>query len=85
MQPEKRLYTARGNVMTEADIDPGFFGDLYVAMGEPLEGGAWAIRVQYKPFVRWIWLGGLMMTFAGFLSASDRRYRQKSLRKNVIA
>ncbi len=85
MHPEKRLYTARGNVMTEADIDPGFFGDLYVAMGEPLEGGAWAIRVQYKPFVRWIWLGGLMMTFAGFLSATDKRYRQKSLRKNVIA
>ncbi len=83
MHPEKRLYTARGNVMTEADIDPGFFGDLYVAMGEPLEGGAWAIRVQYKPFVRWIWLGGLMMAFAGFLSASDKRYRQQAKRQTV--
>lgn len=83
MYPEKRLYTARGNVMTEADIDPGLFGDLYVAMGEPLEGGAWAIRVQYKPFVRWIWLGGLMMAFGGVLAASDPRYRKQLARKTT--
>ncbi|WP_028471216.1 heme lyase CcmF/NrfE family subunit [Neptunomonas japonica] len=81
MYPEKRLYTARGNVMTEADIDPGLFGDLYVAMGEPLEGDAWAIRVQYKPFVRWIWLGGLMMALGGVLAASDPRYRKQLARK----
>ena len=83
MYPEKRLYTARGSVMTEADIDPGLFGDLYVAMGEPLEGGAWAIRVQYKPFVRWIWLGGLMMALGGVLAASDPRYRKQLVRKSA--
>lgn len=84
MYPEKRLYTARGNVMTEADIDPGLFGDLYVAMGEPLEGGAWAIRVQYKPFVRWIWLGGIMMALGGALAASDARYRKKQKSKQPV-
>ncbi len=81
MYPEKRLYTARGNVMTEAAIDPGLFRDLYVALGEPLENGAWAVRMQYKPFVRWIWLGGLFMTFGGFLAASDRRYRKQAKRE----
>jgi cytochrome c-type biogenesis protein CcmF len=81
LHPEKRLYKARGNVMTEADIDAGLFRDLYVAMGEPLEGNAWAVRIQYKPFVRWIWLGALMMTVGGLLSASDKRYRKQAARR----
>ncbi|MCO4756723.1 MAG: heme lyase CcmF/NrfE family subunit [Oceanospirillaceae bacterium] len=85
LYPEKRLYHARGNVMTEAAIDPGLFRDLYVALGEPLENGAWAVRMQYKPFVRWIWLGGLLMTFGGILAASDRRYRQKVKRQQPKA
>lgn len=85
LYPEKRFYSARGNVMTEAAIDPGLFRDLYVALGEPLENGAWAVRMQYKPFVRWIWLGGLLMTFGGLLSASDRRYRQKVKRQQPKA
>lgn len=75
--PEKRLYNARGNVMTEAAIDPGLTRDLYVALGEPLEGGAWAVRVQHKPFVRWLWLGGLLMTAGGLLAATDPRYRKQ--------
>ncbi|MBV1789370.1 heme lyase CcmF/NrfE family subunit [Marinobacterium sp. D7] len=80
MYPEKRLYTARGNVMTEAAIDPGLFRDLYVALGESLGGDAWAVRVQYKPFVRWLWLGGLMMTVGGLLAATDPRYRKQARR-----
>jgi len=62
-------------VMTEASIDAGLFRDLYVALGEPLEGGAWAVRIHYKPFVRWIWLGGLLMAIGGALAAADKRYR----------
>ena len=77
LYPEKRLYTARGNVMTEAALDPGLTRDLYVALGEPLSGGAWAVRIQHKPFVRWIWLGALLMTFGGLLAATDPRYRKK--------
>ena len=65
-------------MMTEAAIDPGLFRDLYVAMGEPLAGGAWAIRLHYKPFVRWLWLGGLTMAMGGFLTVADRRYRRAS-------
>ena len=85
MKPEKRLYTARGNVMTEAAIDPGLFRDLYVAMGESLGNGAWAIRIQYKPFVRWLWLGGLLMTFGGLLAATDPRYRKQARREAAKA
>lgn len=59
----------------------GLFRDLYVAMGEPLEGGAWAVRVQHKPFVRWLWIGGVVMTLGGLLAAFDKRYRQKAMRQ----
>jgi cytochrome c-type biogenesis protein CcmF len=77
LHPEKRLYTVQQMPMTEAGIDAGFTRDLYVALGEPLEDGAWAVRVHIKPFVRWIWLGALMMSLGGVLSVSDKRYRVK--------
>jgi len=79
--PEKRHYPVAQNMMTEADIDPGLFRDLYVALGEPLEGDAWAVRIHYKPYVRWLWLGSLFMAAGGLLAVSDRRYRLKVKQK----
>ena len=79
MKPQKRRYLAGGNVMTEVALEVGFFRDLYVAMGEPLDDGAWAMRVHFKPFVRWIWLGALMMAFGATLSVADKRYRKKQV------
>ena len=77
LHPEKRLYIVQQMPMTEAGIDPGFTRDLYVALGEPLENGAWAVRLQVKPFVRWIWLGGLLTALGAGLSVMDPRYRAK--------
>ncbi len=85
LHPEKRVYFSQNNPMTEAGIDPGLFRDIYIALGEPLEGNAWAVRIQYKPFVRWIWLGSLFMAFGGFLAIADRRYRAKLARDNSQA
>jgi cytochrome c-type biogenesis protein CcmF len=88
MHPEKRRYLARQMVMTEAAIDPGLFRDLYVALGEPLGedpgSGAWAVRVHSKPFVRWVWLGGLLMALGGVVAAADRRYRKLAARDRVV-
>jgi cytochrome c-type biogenesis protein CcmF len=77
LHPEKRLYTVQQSMMTEAGIDAGFTRDLYVALGEPLGDGAWAVRVHVKPFVRWIWFGGLITALGGVLAAADKRYRVK--------
>jgi cytochrome c-type biogenesis protein CcmF len=75
MTPQKRQYP-RGQIQTESAIDPGLTRDLYVALGEPVgEDGAWSVRVYVKPFVRWIWLGALLMMAGGFLAATDRRFR----------
>ena len=79
LHPEKRIYLAKNMPMTEAAIDPGLFRDLYVALGEPLEDGAWAVRIQIKPFVRWIWLGALLMAFGGILAILEKRYRHKGI------
>ena len=76
LKPEKRFYTVARNVMTEADLDPGLFRDLYVALGEPVGGDAWAVRVHVKPFVRWIWFGGLLVALGGFVTLADRHYRR---------
>ncbi|MCP5142937.1 MAG: heme lyase CcmF/NrfE family subunit [Chromatiales bacterium] len=76
LHPEKRIYTVTRMPMTEAAIDPGLFRDLYVALGEPVgQGDAWAVRIYHKPYIRWIWLGGIFMGLGGILAASDRRYR----------
>ena len=76
LHPEKRIYQVQQNPMTEAAIAPSITGDLYVSMGEEVEGGAWIIRVYVKPFVDWIWGGCLLMALGGAIAVSDRRYRR---------
>ncbi|XPF93810.1 heme lyase CcmF/NrfE family subunit [Colwellia sp. RE-S-Sl-9] len=77
LQPERRTYLVQTMGMTEAAIDPGLFRDVYVALGDPLPNNAWAVRVHYKPFVRWIWLGAIFMAVGGVLTMLDKRYRRK--------
>jgi len=74
---EKRRYHARNSIMTEAAIDASLWRDIYVSMGEPLAGGAWAMRLQVKPFMRWVWLGAIFMSLGGLLAVLDKRYRKQ--------
>ncbi|MCY4228876.1 MAG: heme lyase CcmF/NrfE family subunit [Gammaproteobacteria bacterium] len=79
LEPEKRVYRVQQNPMTEAAIDPGFTRDLYVALGEPLENSQiWAVRIYWKPLVRWIWLGAIFMAVGGLMGATDKRYRNRA-------
>ncbi|HHF6576754.1 TPA: heme lyase CcmF/NrfE family subunit [Haemophilus influenzae] len=78
---EKRFYTVSRMSMTEAAIAGGLTRDLYVALGEKLEDNSWALRLYYKPFIRWIWIGGLFMALGGLLCMFDRRYRFNELLK----
>ena len=82
MHPEKRDYGPDQMPMTEAGIDAGFTRDLFVALGEPLGNNAWSFRLYHKPFVRWIWLGAVLMGFGGLLAAFDKRYRR--MKKIVV-
>src|SRR5690606_28267483 len=85
LHPEKRVYRASGQPMTEAAIDRSLVRDIYVSMGEPLGGTVWAIRAHIKPFVNWIWLGCVMMAAGGFLAVADRRYRRRVAQREARA
>ncbi len=73
---EKRFYRVQRTSMTEVGLDASLLRDIYIAMGEPLEDGAWAIRFYVKPFVRWIWLGAIIMAAGGVFAMADKRYRK---------
>jgi cytochrome c-type biogenesis protein CcmF len=85
LHPEKRVYRVQRNPMTEAAISPGPTRDLYVSLGEPVEGSsAWIVRVYVKPFVDWIWGGCALMALGGALALSDRRYRVRKAQQAAV-
>ena len=75
--PEKRRYNASGQVMTEAALSVNLWRDLYVSMGDKLDDGSWGMRLQVKPFMRWVWLGAIFMSVGGLLAILDKRYRSR--------
>ena len=83
LHAEKRFYRIQRTIMTEAAIHARLSRDLYVSLGEALGEDAWAMRIQVKPFVRWIWLGGLLMSLGGLIALADKRYRRR-LTKTVV-
>ena len=85
LRPQKRTYIVQQNPMTEADIDAGWNRDLFVALGDPLGNDAWSVRLQYKPLIRFIWLGALIMALGGLTAASDRRYHLQAAAREEIA
>jgi len=85
LHPQKRVYRVQTSPMTEAGIDYQWRRDLFVAMGDDLGNGVWSFRIQYKPLVRFIWLGALVMAIGGFIGVLDRRYRVKTARVAVAA
>jgi cytochrome c-type biogenesis protein CcmF len=85
LYPEKRAYLGGGMPMTEAAIDAGLLRDIYVSLGESVGGGDWALRLYYKPYVRWIWLGAIFMAIGGLLAVTDPRYRRARVTRSVPA
>src|SRR5690554_1928308 len=75
--PEKRRYNASGQVMTEAALQVNLWRDLYVSLGDKLPDGSWGVRLQVKPYMRWVWLGAIFMSLGGLLAIMDKRYRRK--------
>jgi cytochrome c-type biogenesis protein CcmF len=77
LKPQKRHFWVQQTDNSQAAISVNWARDLFVAMGNPLGEDAWSMRIQYKPLVRYIWLGALVMALGGFIAATDRRYRFK--------
>jgi cytochrome c-type biogenesis protein CcmF len=77
LRPQKRAYNSGGNPLTEAGIQVGPARDLFAALGDDLGQGRWSVRLQYKPLIRYIWLGAILIALGGGLAALDRRYRAR--------
>ena len=75
LYPEKRVYPVQAMPTTEAAIDYGFTRDIYLVIGDPQDGGGFAVRSYVKPFANWLWGGSALMALGGFFSLTDRRYR----------
>ena len=73
--PEKRIYPVAQMPTTEAGIRNGVLRDVYVVIGDPQDGGGWAVRTYIKPFANWIWGGSILMALGGLISLTDRRLR----------
>jgi cytochrome c-type biogenesis protein CcmF len=84
LRPQKRQYLVQQNWMTEAGIHATWNKDLFVALGDQLGNDTWSVRVQYKPLIRWIWLGALIMAIGGLLAATDRRYRSAARQQESV-
>ena len=83
LYPQKRTYMSQVMPMTEAGIDAELSRDLFVALGEKLDETAWSVRIQYKPFIRWIWLGSILMAVGGVLTLFQRRKKVKPSTVNL--
>ena len=77
LKPEQRTYKVQRTGMTEAAIHTTLWRDIYVALGDPLDKNSWSMRLYYKPFIVWIWLGAFFMAFGGFLAILSKRYRKR--------
>ena len=77
LEPQKRHFWVQQTDNSQAAISVNWARDLFVAMGNPLGDGAWSMRIQYKPLVRYIWLGAIVMAVGGVVAATDRRYRAR--------
>ena len=75
LHPEKRVYPVQAMPTTEAAIRSSFWGDIYLVIGDPQQGGGWAVRSYVKPFAFWIWMGCGLMALGGVISLTDRRWR----------
>jgi cytochrome c-type biogenesis protein CcmF len=85
LHPQKRVYRVQQNPMTEAGISVGWTRDLFVALGDQVGDGAWSLRLQYKPLIRYVWLGAWIMALGGLVAISDRRYRTALARDRADA
>jgi cytochrome c-type biogenesis protein CcmF len=85
LHPQKRLYNSGGNPMTEAGIEVGAARDLFAALGDELGQGRWSVRLQYKPLIRYVWLGAILIALGGAIAAFDRRYRVRATARDAEA
>lgn len=78
--PERRYYDVRTMTMAEVGLYHHFLDDIYIVMGDKFGNLEYAFRLHYKPYVRALWLGGIVMVFASLLALFG--YRQANRKEH---
>jgi cytochrome c-type biogenesis protein CcmF len=73
--PQSRFFTDPPTETSEAEIRSFFTGQLYTVIGKQDEQGRWQLRLWWKPFVTFIWLGGGLIALGGALALFGRAWR----------
>lgn len=74
--PERRYYDVRTMTMSEVGLDASFWGDLYIVMGDNLGKGEFTFRLHYKPLIRWLWFGGILMALGALCSVINLKRKR---------
>ena len=72
VHPEKRSYPVEQMVTSQSAIRTTVVSDLYIVLGDSREGGGWVVRAYVNPMAPFIWLGAVVMAFAGFIALGAR-------------
>ena len=84
LTPQRRVYWVQTEPMSEAAIHTNLARDVFVALGRPLSGDAWSMRLYHNPFQVWLWIGSGLIVLGGFIAAADRRYRTLFARDTAV-
>ena len=79
--PERRYYDVRTMTMAEVGLYHHFLDDIYIVMGDKFGNLEYAFRLHYKPYVRALWLGGIVMVFASLLALFGYRQANRKAHK----
>jgi cytochrome c-type biogenesis protein CcmF len=78
LAPQLRYYPVADVALSKPAMTVDVWRDLYIALAEPLSKHTWALRFYFKPFIRWIWAGGLLMMIGGLCSLKQLRRRKST-------
>ena len=73
LTPSRRFYMAERQQTTEAAIWNRWRGDLYATIGARSPQGKQAVRIQFRPLMRWLWLSVIIMAAGAALALTERR------------
>ena len=74
--PELRIYNQPNIVTSEADIKTTMLSDKFMVINIVQNQEFFNVRYQIKPFMIWIWLSVLLISFGGGLSLFKKEYEK---------
>ena len=76
LSPELRIYNQPNIVTSEADIKTTLLSDKFIVINIVQNQDFFNVRYQVKPFMLWIWISVILISFGGLLSFFKREHEK---------